>query len=392
MRFFLLRLYNCVSGEVYQTAHKSKNILVKVTFTQLLLPAPFLLGISVVLVSSRVCALCVSQPLVPVTYSLILLQEDPHISTDAWKKVFGRRCTRCVCVCVCVCLLCADVVFLNLTSSPCESVFFSDLIAIAQVCVDANCPEYYICRHAYFPSTRRLWETCRNLTEVPIGIRSEALRVYLSCNSISSLPAGIFSNLTQCTRIDLEYNQISFVHKEAFKGITSLEELYLHQNRISTIEPGTFDELKALKLLHLWGNQLSSIEAGMFRNLHTLEKLLLNHNQIYHIEDGAFDSLFSLKILDLSNNRLANLKPNILINLPRSPLQLGFIDHHPFRQINMWNCLSMCWLKHEEQLGTIRWWDSQGEHFPVCAAGGDWYQLQCPEPGEWIYQNNCEVS
>ncbi len=198
----------------------------------------------------------------------------------------------------------------------------------------------------YFPVGRLFYRSCQNLTQVPTDIPADALKVFLFCNSFTSVPAGVFSYLVQCTRLNLDDNQIYLADKQAFKGMTSLLELYLYRNRIPAIEPGTFDELKSLEILYLWGNELSSVELGIFSNLYKLEKLLLNQNQISHIQYGAFESLFSLKILDLANSRLTTLSPELLMNLPRFPLQLGLSDDKSvYNTRNQWNCLSMCWLK-----------------------------------------------
>ncbi len=189
-------------------------------------------------------------------------------------------------------------------------------------------------------------------------------------------------------------NQLHGTNIGMFHNMNKLLYLQLNKNRISTIEPGTFAELKALRILYLWGNQLTTIESGMFRNLYNLEKLLLNSNKISNIQSGSFSSLFSLKVLALSTNRFMNLSPNLFINLPRSPLQLGLSDARPSLKTNTWNCFSLCWLKLEEQQGTIRWWVPEGltEHAPVCAAGGDWDMFQCPELGESGFQNSNKVT
>ncbi len=261
------------------------------------------------------------------------------------------------------------------------------LVGFLQLHVEANCQGTKTCRNMYFPAGRLFYRSCQNLTQVPMDIPPDAVKVVLFCNSFTSVPAGVFSYLVQCTCLELYENQIYLVDKQAFKGMTSLLELYLYRNRIPAIGPGTFGDLKFLEILYLWGNTLSSIESGIFSQVHKLKTLLLNKNQISHIEDGAFDYLFSLEILDLAKNRLTTLSPDLLTNLPRTPLQLGLGAFKiPHNARNLWNCLSLCWLKHEEQQGTIRWYVSpqtQRQCSPVCAAGGEWDLLQCPEPGEF---------
>ncbi len=253
----------------------------------------------------------------------------------------------------------------------------------AHFCPDAPCI------NEYFPNTRRFWRTCVNLSEVPHDIPSETLELPLYCNSITGLPVGAFSHLTQCTWLGLFKNQISFIEKETFIGLVSLKQMYLNFNKISVLEPGAFAGLNSMETLYLWGNLLTRIQNGTFADLHKLETLLLNTNHISQIQDGAFDSLFSLKILDLSANRLTTLSPDLLTNLPYVPLQLGLSDDTtPQSNTNQWNCSSLSWLKCEEEHGTITWWvpkNTNREQFPVCSTGGDWRLVHCHKAGECLF-------
>ncbi len=73
---------------------------------------------SIVLVFSQVCYLCVSQPFVPVTYSLFLFEEISHMSTH-WcteESVWTGLHRVCLCVCVCVSF------FVQMTMDPWMSV------------------------------------------------------------------------------------------------------------------------------------------------------------------------------------------------------------------------------------------------------------------------------
>ncbi len=188
---------------------------------------------------------------------------------------------------------------------------------------DAACTEQRECRNEY-TSDRRFYRIFWGLTEVPSDIPAEALMVDLYKNAITSIPTGVFNHLTQCTYLRLGSNQIASVPEAAFQGMVSLKEL----------------------------------------------------NQIANIEEGTFDHLQSLKILWLYNNNLTSLSPDVFINLLR-PLELSL--SYISRDTNQWNCPSLCWLKHEEQHGTVTWW---GRLLPRCADHGDWASLQCGDVGK----------
>ncbi len=180
----------------------------------------------------------------------------------------------------------------------------------------------------YNSTNRQFFRTYWSLTVVPRDIPAEALEVDLQHNALSFIPAGVFSHLTKCVHLDLSYNGIASVDKEGFNGLSSLQTLKLH-NKISTLEPGTFDHLT------------------------------------------------SCNILILNQNKLVTLNPDLFINLPRLPLQL-LLTLKSF-DTNHWDCSSLCWLKHEEQQGTVTWLYGR---VPKCADEEDWQTLQCGDPGQ----------
>ncbi len=164
------------------------------------------------------------------------------------------------------------------------------------------------------------------LTVVPNVIPAEAVQVDLQDNIIASLPDRIFYHLSWCQILHLDHNQILLVHKQSFMGLSRLEKLYLHDNPMSSVAVHSFDFLYFLK--HLW----------------------------------------------LHNTQLKTMSPNLFTNLPR-PLSLTLSS--PLYQLS---CSSMCWLKHEEQHGTVEW-GFQGLP-PFCTEGKDWNSYQCGNPGK----------
>ncbi len=111
----------------------------------------------------------------------------------------------------------------------------------------------------------------------------------LSFNSITHLPSGVFSNLTQfielnLTELDLGFNWISEIDKNAFHGLSSLQTLVLFKNQMSTISNGTFTGLNNLQKLNLELNNLTQISAATFTGLTNLQILSLSYNQISQID------------------------------------------------------------------------------------------------------------
>ena len=57
------------------------------------------------------------------------------------------------------------------------------------------------------------------LTEIATTIPAHAVEVHLSMNKITHIAANGFSNLAQCTKLDLGWNEISGIEPDAFKWI-----------------------------------------------------------------------------------------------------------------------------------------------------------------------------
>ncbi len=298
---------------------------------------------------------------------------------------------------LCVCFWCIFIVV-------CAGVL---MIAKLPGCL-AQCIREGLCRHEYTAS-RMYYRVWWNLTEVPRDIPEDAIFVQISSNKIThlppgvfdhlkdcedmrlnnnkigSVPSGVFNSLSKCTFLSLALNLISSVDKDAFRGMDSLVFLWLLENRISQLEPGTFSSLKHLKQLRLDNNLISSLHQGVFLGLSNLTSLLLLRNHISILHPGIFDPLHSIQTIYLFRNRLTTLNPEIFLNLPRHPLSISM--SHGENDRNQWVCTSLCWLKHEEQHGTIKW--ILDTSLPICADGREWSLLECGDKGLWtIYEKS----
>ncbi|XP_066278183.1 leucine-rich repeat transmembrane neuronal protein 4-like [Branchiostoma lanceolatum] len=125
------------------------------------------------------------------------------------------------------------------------------------------------------------------LPTVPRNIPDNTAVLLLLRNGISRIPAGTFSRLARLQKLNLKYNQLTFLVADAFLGLNSLQDLDLSNNRITAIDVRTFRAVPALRKLNLSRNRIWHMTAETFTGLTSLHTLLLANNQLPTIGRGA---------------------------------------------------------------------------------------------------------
>ena len=99
---------------------------------------------------------------------------------------------------------------------------------------------------------------CRGmeLNEIPTNCPVEVTTLLLQNNYINSLPEHAFSGCSHLKYLNLEYNEISLVHADSLKGLSSLLELSLDHNDIifSAEHEHLFSDLHSLEVLKISDN------------------------------------------------------------------------------------------------------------------------------------------
>ncbi len=236
------------------------------------------------------------------------------------------------------------------------------------------------CKHKYNYHKREFDGIACYLLEIPNNIPSGALCVNLDTNQITSVPKGIFSNLSQCNNIFLGNNKISEIGQGSFKGLFNLIGLYLQNNKITSIKPGVFNHLSRCNFLQLFGNNISLVDKYAFLGMTRLDSLSLNansisviengtfaglkylmslgvrHNRITHIEQGSFTGLYNLKTLDLNFNRISVIEKGVFNNLMSClklflcKNQISFIEKEVFHSMESLQMLDM----HQNSIAVIK--------------------------------------
>ncbi|XP_065115666.1 vasorin a [Paramisgurnus dabryanus] len=223
----------------------------------------------------------------------------------------------------------------------------------------------------------------RKLDNIPQGLPSNTINLYLfqnnintlqqqgfvqlgelrlldlSQNVLSEIPERVFSSLSSLHNLDLSSNRITHINKDSFTGLVNLERLYLYNNIIQSIHPAAFEGLENLLELKLQGNQISVLPALALPKLLLLD---LSHNtipppgpddlQTPHLEslkiaglrlssldEGLLKSLANLHVLDVSQNQLVGIQSTLKamtglqrLNLAGNPL--GSLSKEDFENLS----------------------------------------------------------
>ncbi|XP_004418935.1 PREDICTED: TLR4 interactor with leucine rich repeats [Ceratotherium simum simum] len=176
------------------------------------------------------------------------------------------------------------------------------------------CPERCDCQHP-----QHLLCTNRGLRAVPktssLPSPQDVLTYSLGGNFITNITAFDFHRLGQLRRLDLQYNQIRFLHPKTFEKLSRLEELYLGNNLLQALAPGTLAPLRKLRILYANGNEIGRLSRGSFDGLESLVKLRLDGNALGALPDAVFAPLGNLLYLHLESNRIRFLGKNAFAQL-----------------------------------------------------------------------------
>ena len=152
------------------------------------------------------------------------------------------------------------------------------------------------------------------LTEIPIDIPREAVKVVISSKQITTIRANAFLHLSQCIHLELRANILE-IEPGAFNGLTALRTLNIYSNRLERLYKNMFFSLTNCTELGLGVNRISVIEPGSFSGLSNVERLFLQHNYLTTLRAGIFQGLSSVRYLGLDVNKIKSIEENAFTGL-----------------------------------------------------------------------------
>lgn len=146
-----------------------------------------------------------------------------------------------------------------------------------------------------------------NLNSIDLPFMPNLKILSLSGNQLTSLNENTLQNTQNLTEIYLDNNLISWIHKETFNKLISLELLNLNNCPLENIVFGYFGSLKYLYLKSIGMSYVNNSSLG---NIQILVELVLSDNKIKNFE---LSQMQYLELLNLTNNSISSTKWNTLV-------------------------------------------------------------------------------
>jgi Leucine-rich repeat (LRR) protein len=135
----------------------------------------------------------------------------------------------------------------------------------------------------------------------------------ISYNGIRIKRIGVnsFKSCSKVKRINLENNEISEIHEQAFAENFDLQFIEFSGNKMTTLPQNLLTNQTQLQSLDFCSNLISDLPENIFKNLQNLKSLSLCWNQITNLKHEWFLKLTSLQTLNLGTNNIAELPQDI---------------------------------------------------------------------------------
>ena len=191
------------------------------------------------------------------------------------------------------------------------------------------------------------------LTEFPTSIPEGAILLDLQYNTISSVPADAFLNLTAMVTVQFKHNELTEM-PNFIPIAATLEHLDLAGNDIITLSQDILNELVNLQTFSALSNKIRVLPD--LSPLVMLTSLKLSKNRLTEIEATDFIGLPHLDYLQLNNNPLTVVDnqlqlPSNLRNLRLGKNNLGLISYSCEAGLNGCNLNELH--NHEADIETV---------------------------------------
>lgn len=140
-------------------------------------------------------------------------------------------------------------------------------------------------------------------------------KLIMDGNYITSFDADTLRGLSELEWLSVNRNRLESLPETVFAGLGSLKYLDLWNNKIQLLEPNTFQGVAKLERLNLGVNELNELLKGLFQGLVELRSLTVNANHIKALSIGIFSGLNRLQSIEMEGNNIVYLSAEVFDGL-----------------------------------------------------------------------------
>ena len=199
------------------------------------------------------------------------------------------------------------------------------------------CGDHFCCCHGNTADC-----TDRSLEYIP-RLPRNVTDLLFDRNKIQALTAETFENIKdlEIMKLDLRWNGILTISRDAFKELRHLQELSLSDNysiNVTQLSMALFSISQNLKQLKLNNCGFKNISNNFFEGLKetNLETLILRHNHMTAFNELSVHMLQNLKKLDLSYNLIENFVNQTRVG--HMSIKSLYLEHNEFIKWPPWFC------------------------------------------------------
>ena len=128
-------------------------------------------------------------------------------------------------------------------------------------------------------------------------------------NEFEKVPDNFFSETSNMTVIELNFNQLFVINDSTFSRLTNLERIIITKNHVSVLKSRHFKSNNNLVNFTIVDNQkFLNLEKNLFANKPRLTSVILSNNKIERLPDSLFANSINIKTIDASFNYLKSIK------------------------------------------------------------------------------------
>jgi len=161
-------------------------------------------------------------------------------------------------------------------------------------------------------NTTRLTASHNNLTSLRnntfSAFRLQLLTdIILDYNSISEVDSNTFKGLVNLRFLSISHNVIVNLHPETFADTVKLQKIYISENSLIYLYPELLMKNRDLHIFHAANNRIQILPLDLFKYNNNLTEVYVNGNELTYLNSEQFRHNPELKVLHLEDNNIVFL-------------------------------------------------------------------------------------